>query len=164
MPRYMFVLTDKKLASFSKIASLCKRGAKLRVTQALITDKLTKYFEAQSAVLCAILYGSFATGKNSPQSDVDVGVFCTELLSASEKLRMIEELSLLLAMPIDLTDLRTAHPPLNQEILTKGIYLKLTDLSVKENLVKKMLYEVADFLPLKRKNQITKLKRFVKDE
>jgi predicted nucleotidyltransferase len=125
---------------------------------------LTGYFSAKTEVLFCVLYGSFAKNKAKPTSDIDLAIYTLNILTAEEKIRIIEELSLVLKRPIDLVDLRNTHVPLSQEILTQGLIVKLSQKSVREKLITKMIYEVNDFLPLKRKVQKIKLGRFVKNE
>lgn len=128
----------------------------------LLLTQLETYFLNKNDFLCVLLYGSFAKGKANSQSDIDLAVLTTEALSPELKMQTIENLSLLFGRSIDVVDLRTAHVPLSQEILTQGLYIKLINPEIKENLIKKMIYEATDFLPIKRRIQTEKLKRFIK--
>lgn len=129
-------------------------------TEGLI-KKLTEYFQSEKSIRAAILYGSFASGKQTSHSDIDLGVYLETPLTVEMKEKIISDLALQFHRPIDVLDLNNIHVPLSQEVLTKGIWIKLDEKPIKERLVKKMIYEVADFLPLKTKMQLTKIKRFI---
>ncbi len=118
---------------------------------------ITRYVSKRDDIQIAVLYGSFASGRETGQSDVDLAVATSHALSAEEKIEMIDELSLLTGRTIDLVDLRQIHPPLSQEVLSAGKILKNSDRRFWESLVLRMLYEVADFLPLKRKEQYKRI-------
>lgn len=60
----------------------------------VITEKINKYFSTKDEYLCVVLYGSFAKGKATQQSDVDIAVLKSALLSPEEKIQIIEDLSL----------------------------------------------------------------------
>lgn len=132
------------------------------ITLDYLVPILTEYFQSDSSIKAAILYGSFASGKQNPNSDIDLSVYLDSPLTAEKKEQIISDLALQFHRPIDVTDLNNVHVPLSQEILTKGLWIKLEDKALREKLVKKMIYEVADFLPAKTKIQIDKIKRFIK--
>lgn len=123
--------------------------------------KLTSYFESIPEIEVAILYGSFATNNYNAQSDIDLSVYLKNSLTVEIKEQTISDLSILFHRPIDIVDLKSIHAPLSQEILSKGIWIKLNSLTLKESIIKKMLYEVADFLPMKMNAQKSKIKRFL---
>jgi len=126
-----------------------------------IIQTLKDYFNELSEVTSVILYGSFAQGKQTPQSDIDLGLITTSSLSAELKIKIISDLALIFHKTIDVVDLKQTHVPLLQEILTKGLWLKLDLNSTKEKFIQKMIYEVADLQPLREKIQIQKIKRFI---
>ncbi|OGY91627.1 MAG: hypothetical protein A3H70_02925 [Candidatus Komeilibacteria bacterium RIFCSPLOWO2_02_FULL_48_11] len=74
-----------------------------------------------------ILFGSQATGQTRPGSDVDVAVLADHVLSLQEKSDIGQELSLELKVSddiIDIIDLQTASPLLQQQISTHGKLLR----------------------------------------
>lgn len=126
-------------------------------------EKLKTFFLSKPDIKIVIVYGSFASGKQTAESDLDLAI-AGEKPFANEKLQqLVEELALFVLRPIDLVDLNVIHAPLTQEILTKGKIIKKTDLNLHVDLVNRMLREVTDFLPLKRQIQTSKLKRFLND-
>lgn len=71
-----------------------------------------------------ILFGSHAKGTSHPESDVDVAVLRgTRALTVDEKLAVVRELSRRPDLPqgvMNLVDLHTASPLLEQEIAQEG--------------------------------------------
>jgi predicted nucleotidyltransferase len=123
-------------------------------------DKLTTFFLSKPEIKIVIVYGSFAVGKQTSESDIDIAIAGDRPFSSEELQKLVEELSLIVLRPIDLVDLNVIHAPLSQEVFGKGKILKKTDLYLHVKLVNRMLREVADFLPIKRRVQTAKLKRF----
>lgn len=62
-------------------------------------------------------------------------------------MRLIDKLSLLVGRPVDLVDLRTADVPLPGQILQKGDRLFVRDQRPFAGLIKRHLFDSADFLP-----------------
>ena len=125
-----------------------------------IHDTIKNYFKEIPEVTSVILYGSYAQGRQNPQSDIDLGIATKSGLTAELKIKIISELSLIFHKTIDIVDIQNIHVPLLQEILTKGTWLLLDSNSVKEKLIQRMIYEVADLQPMREKIQTEKIKRF----
>ena len=125
-----------------------------------IHDTIKNYFKEIPEVTSVILYGSYAQGRQNPQSDIDLGIATKSGLTAELKIKIISELSLIFHKTIDIVDIQNIHVPLLQEILTKGTWLLLDSNSVKEKLIQRMIYEVADLQPMREKIQTVKIKRF----
>ncbi len=125
-----------------------------------IIDALKKYFTGLSDVTSVILYGSYASGQQNSQSDIDLGISTKSGMTAELKIKIISDLSLKFHKTIDVVDIQNIHVPLLQEILTKGQWLLLDSNLSKEKLIQKMIYEVADLQPLREKIQTEKIKRF----
>ena len=68
-------------------------------------------------VRLAMLFGSLATGRDRPDSDVDVAILADRPLSAELKAEWIGALSAATGRPVDLVDLRTAGEPLLGQVL-----------------------------------------------
>ncbi|MBZ0072507.1 MAG: nucleotidyltransferase domain-containing protein [Burkholderiaceae bacterium] len=99
----------------------------------------------------AILFGSLAAGNARPDSDLDIAVAAGCRLNSADKLRLIDKLSLLVGRPVDLVDLRTAGEPLLGQILQKGDRLFVRDQRLFAELIKRHLFDSADFLPYRRR-------------
>jgi uncharacterized protein len=126
-----------------------------------VVTRLQNYFKTIPEVTAVVVYGSFSAGKETINSDIDLGVCTTTALTADLKIKIISDLALIFRRPIDVVDLQNIHVPLLQEVLTKGSWILLDSNSTKEKLVHRMIYEVADFLPLREKIQTEKIKRFI---
>jgi uncharacterized protein len=70
--------------------------------------KLTTFFEQQSAVTIALLFGSVASGSNRPESDTDIAVLAKTEISSAFKKSLIEQISLITGTAVDIVDLRNA--------------------------------------------------------
>ncbi len=93
----------------------------------------------------AILFGSLANGRATPQSDLDLAVQAEKLLDVDMKMALIGDLAEAFGRPVDLVDLRTAGEPLMGQIF-KGQRI-LGSTTAYGNLLAKHLRDVADFLP-----------------
>ncbi len=98
----------------------------------------------------AILFGSLARGLAGPSSDVDIAIAQTRPLTTDEKIKLIESLSLVTGRPVDLVDLREAGEPLLGQIL-QGRLLVIRDRRLYAELIKRHLFDSADFLPYRER-------------
>jgi len=89
-------------------------------------------------------------GRARPDSDLDVAVAADRPLDAAQKQALIERLAEASGRPVDLIDLRTAGEPLLGRAL-QGRPLLLRDRRLFEEIIKRHLIEVEDFLPLQRR-------------
>ena len=84
----------------------------------MLTDKLRDCLQAREDLVAAWLFGSQATGRTHPGSDVDVAVLSTEPLTLQQKLDLQMEVEQAVQMSsVDLVDLRRATPILAFEAL-----------------------------------------------
>ena len=106
------------------------------------------YFLRDSRLKLAILFGSFATKKNSLQSDLDVAVAYGHQLSIDEKVTIAQNLSIAINREVDLIDLFDANGVLLQQILNNRVTLVNRDSELYGKLISKRVTEEADFMPL----------------
>jgi predicted nucleotidyltransferase len=97
-------------------------------------------------VRLAILFGSHATGRATPRSDLDLAVQFPAPLTATAKIALIEKLAEATGLPIDLIDLRHAGEPLLGQILKHGVRLMGSD-EAYAALLTRHVFDAADFLP-----------------
>ncbi len=99
-----------------------------------ILGNLRRFFERRPEVDAACLFGSTATGRAGPLSDVDIGV----LLAESERTRLsasldyqaellAETMGLLKRDDVDLVLLHEAPPLLAHRVLRSGIFFYVAD-------------------------------------
>lgn len=97
-------------------------------------------------LVLALLFGSFAAGRERPQSDIDIAVAAQRALTASERIALIEALAEQTGRAIDLVDLHTAGEPLLGQILRHGRRLLGSD-GEYGRLISRHLFDQADFVP-----------------
>ena len=83
---------------------------------------LKKWLKAHAEIEIAILFGSYATGRATMGSDVDLAIQLTsgQCMLAEEKLGYINQLTELLNVSIDLVDLRSVGQPLLAQVMKYG--------------------------------------------
>jgi predicted nucleotidyltransferase len=114
----------------SKLAALMRQHAKLRV---------------------ALLFGSLAHGRERVDSDLDVAVAGLAPLTLEDRAQLIGELATLTGRPVDLIDLTTCDGPVRAEALSRGRLIHCTDRGLYADLIRRMLYDEADFMPYRRR-------------
>ncbi|MGM0601032.1 MAG: type VII toxin-antitoxin system MntA family adenylyltransferase antitoxin [Candidatus Rifleibacteriota bacterium] len=124
-----------------------------------IVNQIKKVLENEKSLCLAILYGSYANGKVHPQSDVDIAVLYDYPLNAPQKNDLLCKLGDKLHKEIDLTDLYNLNGTILQQILCKGRLVIEKQPSKYENLVKRMIYNQADMMPLVQREQKNRLKK-----
>ncbi len=112
-----------------------------------LEHQIAQQLARRSAIKLGILFGSVGRGQARAHSDLDLAVAADHPLEASEKVALIEELAQLTGRPVDLVDLQLAGGLVLQEILTKGKRIYCTDSHVHAELIKRMLFNEADFMP-----------------
>ena len=109
----------------------------------------------------AILFGSMAAGRADSKSDLDIAVAGSTPLDWQTKAKFIEQLSVIVLRPIDLVDLQTAHGTILQQVLTTGRLLFCRDHGLYARLIRRMLFDQADFQPLVRRIYRERRKRWI---
>ena len=97
----------------------------------------------------AFLFGSFATGRQNSDSDLDIAVASGEVLSVNRKMQLITELAQSTKRPIDLIDLHMKQEPIFSQVITKGSLILCRDRGLYAEFIKQAIYNAADFLPLR---------------
>lgn len=115
-----------------------------------LNNRIRQILSRHGDIRLAMLFGSLAEGRATPQSDLDLAVLMGAPLSAETKMTMIGELSQATGRPVDLIDLRVAGEPLLGQILKHGVRLLGSDNDYAE-LIKRHLFEEADFMPYRRR-------------
>ncbi|MGB5157148.1 MAG: nucleotidyltransferase domain-containing protein [Desulfobacterales bacterium] len=83
-----------------------------------LIPKAETYFKNRKDVIFAYLFGSFATGKPSPLSDVDIAVYLTGDKISNKRLQILGDLTNIFKTDeIDLVILNTAPLSLRMKIL-----------------------------------------------
>lgn len=95
-----------------------------------------------------VVYGSVAREQAQPDSDIDVAVLGQAPLSADTRLGMSAALAEATGRGVDLLDSATAHGTILAEALTRGDCLRVDSAEAYEGLMRRLVYEEADFMPL----------------
>ena len=93
-------------------------------------EKLQKYFATQNDVAAVYLYGSHASGKQRPDSDVDIAVLLAPYHPKTERAKRVlymSELSRLTRKVIHPVILNSAGEALLKQILEKGKCIQIND-------------------------------------
>jgi len=93
-----------------------------------------------------VLFGSVASGRQRPDSDLDIAVASQRPLTEQEKIEMIGALAACTGRPVDLVDLKAVAEPLLGQILRHGRRIMGSDTLYGE-LISRHLFEQADFMP-----------------
>jgi predicted nucleotidyltransferase len=124
--------------------------ASIPAEHALVRDIAT-LLRRHPAVAVGILFGSLARGQGGPGSDLDLAVAGQRPLDAADRQALIEDVAGITGYPVDLVDLQTAGLPILAEALGKGRLVYNRDPSLYAELIKRMLFDQADFEPLRRR-------------
>ena len=115
-----------------------------------IENTIRTALAAQAGIRMLILFGSLATGRGKPESDLDLAIDTGRPLDAESKMALIEKIAGCTGRPVDLIDLRTVGEPLLGQILKYGKRLAGDD-AVYAELIKRHVFAEADFMPYYRR-------------
>jgi predicted nucleotidyltransferase len=118
----------------------------MKDTQRSMDDQLRALLAGFPQVELAVLFGSLAQGHRRPESDVDIAVAADHVLTAAEKMALVEALAVRTGRPVDLVDLKIVAEPLLGQILRHGRRLLGSD-SAYGQLISRHLFDQADFMP-----------------
>jgi uncharacterized protein YutE (UPF0331/DUF86 family)/predicted nucleotidyltransferase len=104
---------------------------------------LKEYFKKEPSVILAFLFGSFASGREMKESDVDIAIYLKE---KQKRARIYRELCHILEREVDLIDLEEAPASLVSNIFKTGIPLTIKDERLYWELYLRMSNEAEDFL------------------
>lgn len=116
-----------------------------------IEQKIELVMARHSSVVIAILFGSMATTHSRFDSDLDLAVATVTPLDPESRIHLIEDIALTFGRPVDLIDLDQTHSPLLHQILTQGHMILCKDRTRYAELLLRMVYEEADFMPYYRR-------------
>ena len=126
--------------------------------------RVKKYFSSKKDVLAVYLYGSQASGKATPRSDVDLAVVLNSAKHAFEReLKFRTDLEKLLGKEVDVAILNGADLFLASQAFTKGKLLFTRNRKKSEDFKWRTMKLYWDFIPTKRifdETAFQKLKRY----
>jgi predicted nucleotidyltransferase len=128
---------------------------------AVIQRKIEAVLARHPSVKLAILFGSLAAGPARFDSDLDLAVSAATPLDTQSRIDLLGDLALAFGQPVDLIDLDRIHGPLLHQILTKGRLVLCKGRTRYAELLLKMLYEQADFMPYYRRILASRRKAWI---
>lgn len=114
---------------------------------------LIEYLSAQEDVLAAYLFGSQASGKAQPGSDVDVAVLLSQedgFVRFERRLRLGNEAEDAIGRPVDLIVLNDAPPLLQHQVLKHGWLLYERDQRARVEFEVRAGQMYADLKPMRK--------------
>ena len=116
-----------------------------------VLDRVRELVSAEGDILVAIVFGSMATGRCGPESDLDIAALGKSPFTTEQRTRLIRQLAAETGRPVDLVDLRTAGLPVLRSALAGGKRIVCKDQAAYAALVSKMLLDNADFEPYRKR-------------
>jgi uncharacterized protein len=116
-----------------------------------IDQRIRHVMARHPSVVLAFLFGSMAKDHARNDSDLDIAIATSSPLTSQAHLALIEDLALAFGRPVDLIDIDRTHNPLLQQILTKGRRVLCHDRTRYAELLLRMVYEEADYMPYYRR-------------
>ena len=114
----------------------------------MIKEKITRYFETRHEAAAVYLFGSFASEKNHPASDVDLAIlFLPEHLPSADRFcsRYLTELGRLLRKDIHPVVMNRAGEVLLKQIFLKGNLLVINNRIFVQEFNMTAISRIADF-------------------
>ena len=94
-------------------------------------------------------------------SDVDIAVLLDRPLDVDQRLALAEQFERALSLTIDLADLYAMSGTILRQILCKGQVLVKNDPIAMETLIRRMIYNQSDVMPIVRRTLEERQKRFI---
>ncbi len=112
-----------------------------------ILQTVAQTLQARPEVLLAWVYGSFASEKQTSQSDLDIAIAGSRLFTPEERVALAADLARVARREVDLVDLRAERGVISSQVLTRGRLLFAKDRGLLAFLIKRMWFDRADFWP-----------------
>ena len=124
-----------------------------------ITKKINEWVNKQPSIQLAILFGSFAKGKEQESSDIDIAIELDKPLTIEKKLSLLQSLGEITDRKIDLIDLKTIGEPLLNQIIQHGTMLKGTKANYIELTIKNvnMMQDFSPYIQRTLKDRLERL-------
>ncbi len=119
-----------------------------------------RFLADDSDLLLAIIFGSQASGKDRFDSDIDVAVYPSKALDASEQQHIADRIAVVAGRPVDLVDLSTVDGALLRQVLCTGGLLFSKQAGLLGALSERMLDWQENFEPQMQKLLDARFRRF----
>ena len=91
--------------------------------------KIRDFASKHRAIVAVYLFGSIASGRNRPASDIDLSIIIRDAIDGMQKIKLETTLSNLLSRDVDLKIFSRSSPLLQHQILKNGHLIYESDLN-----------------------------------
>jgi predicted nucleotidyltransferase len=126
-----------------------------------LENDLVALFRAEPHIQLGILFGSLSRGTGNADSDVDIAVAADRVLTQQEITNLIEKIAARVGRPVDLVDLQTMQEPIFHHALTTGRVIYCINRSLLASLLKRAIFDEADFLRYRDRALRERRKRWI---
>lgn len=123
-------------------------------------QRVREGLRAEPGLTLAVVHGSVASGTMRPDSDVDVAVLFDRPLDVVQRMDLTARLEQRVCRTIDLADLSALSGTILRRILCHGRVVVNNDPAALEALVRTMIYNQTDVMPLVRRTLRERQMRF----
>lgn len=125
-----------------------------------ILNSKIEYLKNKYSISLLYVFGSYATGKNNGNSDLDIAILLKDNYVPMAKLELLGDLNIIFKRDdIDLVILNSASPVLKFQVVKYGAKLYMEDEVDKVNFEAKVVSEYMDMEPFRRRqNEISKMR------
>jgi len=113
-----------------------------------LSNIISDYFKNKDEVIAVYLFGSYASEKNQPFSDIDIGILLNRIdqeFARQQKMRYITELSRIIRKDVHPVILNYASEVLMKQIYSKGKCILIKDSKELAKYKMTMYARIADF-------------------
>ena len=113
-----------------------------------LSNIISDYFKNKDEVVAVYLFGSYASEKNQPFSDIDIGILLNRIdqeFARQQKMRYITELSRIIRKDVHPVILNYASEVLMKQIYSKGKCILIKDSKELAKYKMTMYARIADF-------------------
>jgi predicted nucleotidyltransferase len=130
------------------------------LSQQDIVQRVAECLLAEPGLTLAVVYGSVAVGTIRPDSDVDIAVLSDRPLDVGRKMDLAERLERCVSRTIDVVDLSVLSGTILRQVLCRGRVVINKDPAALQALIRKMIYNQTDVMPLVRRTLRERQMRF----
>ena len=125
-----------------------------------LLSAIKNYLSHRDDVQLAFVYGSAASGRLRPDSDVDLAVCGNAPFPVEQRIAIAADIEDIVCRPVDLLDLHTAEGLILYQAVVYGVVVKKHS-GLWEYYVRKALYFHADLMPQITQSRTMKIQRFI---
>ena len=116
-----------------------------------ILEEVKNILKQKPMIKLAIVYGSFAQGKEKPDSDLDLAVAGDRVLTPDEKVDIVNLISSKIGREVDLIDLNEATGTVVKQAVETGVVLIKHDVDLLARILSRIVTDEEDFQKTRRK-------------